>query len=726
LLLCLGCDDASSGGTGASPDATVAAPDAAPEAALPDAAPPPVDARGDARVPSPDAAPLVAAWIEVTLVPRRPLYSTDEHPVATAVAYDRVGAPIEVDLAWRVAPPGRAEIDDEQALRFLGEGPGVVVACHRSVCGRAAFHVDANPPVLQVNEPARGVALGGDGSRTIRVRGTATDTGNDVDVRVNGVRVELGEGGAFSLDLPARFGINHVVTTADDGVRRPAVADARDVLWAPAYVDADASGVSLPGALTLRLDQAALDADGPVEIPVGAGELRLAELAQFVEALLSLASVDEALGDPQIADGDGFSLRVEGITLGAPEVDLSFTATGIELFLRMPRLAIEVSGRLTLEGEAIDLGGTLRAGIAAFASLVVRLDDAAGALVVEVAETGVAVESLGGAFADETAQVLVGTLGSRLRAVARDLAVELVDGVVREQLPGVVRQALGSLLDGVAEIPLRFAVGVDGAPPVELMLRMHPTAVTPRRQRTLRLDLEARVEHPAEVVAPHLDPGVPTIAPDEHLDLPGEGFGAALRMGLINALLHEVWRAGVLQLTPRLPPEVEGLFGEIRVDARLPPVVAVAEPGGAFPLEVQIGDMRMITQPPGAPSPDVYALTLRAGLSVHTRGGRVELRVADAPDLEASLISKGSERPISAAALAGLVGAVVWPLVLESVDGGLGFGLDPVALEAGQFAELAPRMQGVTLAPTFTQPPRLEAGRLWLEGGLGVTLELDE
>ena len=555
------------------------------------------------------------------------------------------------------------------------------------------------------------------------MRGSATDTGNDVVVRVNGVRVDVGEGGAFSLDLPARFGVNRIVTTADDGVRRPAVLDARDVLWAPGYARPDEGGATLPVALTLRLDQAVLDADGAAELPEGEGEAHFAELAQVVEALLALAEVDDALGDPQVADDAAFSLRVEGISLGEPAVELSFTEDGIELFLRLPQVAIEVSGQLVLEGEGIDLTGTLRAGIAAFAMSTVALDEA-GAFTVVVVDTGVAVESLGGAFADETAQVLVGTLGSRLRGIARELAVDLVDGVIREQLPDVIRQAIGSLLDSVREIPLRADVGIEGAPPIDLVMHLDPTALTLRRQRTMRIDLEARVEQPMPVAAPHEDPGVPRLAPEAFADLPGEGFGAVLRLGLINAILHEIWRAGVLQLSPPLPDAVAGLFGEVFVDARIPPVVAPAPPDSAFPLEIQIGDLRMVTKPPGAPNPDVYALTLRAGMTVQTLGGRIELVVADEPDLQAVLISKGSDRPIAPAALAALVGSIVWPLVLESVDGGLGFGIDPVAIDPGQLGDFAPRVQGMTLAPTFVEPPRIEAGRILLEGGMGVTVEV--
>ncbi len=741
------CDDGGSG-AGSEPDADVWRPDAGDsedarlgddpdDGVAPDpdgAVEPPEQDEGvpgpepdeGVEPPPPDAAPPEpAAWVEVSLNPRWPLYDLDDEVTATATAWDRHGFETAATLRWETEPPGIARVDEAGAMSLLGEGQGVVRACAGDVCGQAAFYVDADAPVLQVNEPGRGATLGEDGGATIRVSGTATDTGGTVTVRVNGVRVDLGEGGVFAIDLPAKPGINRIVTTADDGVRQPAVVDARDVLWAPEYLPVEADGVVLPAALTLRLDQAVLDADGALELPEGAGDVELTELAQIVEALLAVAAVDDLLGDPNVAGGEGFALQLLGVSLGEPEVDLLFSATGMEVFLRLPRVEIEVDGGLALEGEEIPLDGTLRAGIAAYAAMDLGLADDGG-FAVEVVETGVAVESIGGVFEDPTAQVLVRTLGSRLRTVAGDLARGLTDQVIREELPGIVDDALGSLIAAVAEIPLSFDTGIEGAPPIDLMLRLTPETLTLRRERSMRVDLRGEVRQAGPVAAPHPDPGVLVLSSDDYAELPGDGFGAALRVGLINMLLHEIWRAGALNFAPPLPPEAGILFDAISIDAWLPPVVAPSAPGAERPLEVQIGDLRLLATRLGAQAPDIYSLNVRVGVTLAADGGAITLAVGEEPEVQAVLVEQGSDQPLSADALGGLVAMLVWPQVAGALDGGLGLALPAGRIDPGGLGDLAPRVQGITLGPSFAGVPVLEEGRMLIEGALGVTLTLGE
>ncbi len=683
----------------------------------------------DRFVPEPDMAveppPPPVHYISVRLAPRRPVFTMEMQPQATAEVFDRSGNPLEgVPLEWRVVPEGIAEVGAEGLLVFRGEGAGAVLACYEEVCGRGAFYVDAAAPILQVTSPERGASLGADGARTIHVRGTATDTGADVSVRVNGLRVAVGEGGVFSIDLPAKFGVNHLVVTADDGVRGPPVRDARDVLWAPTYTPADESGVNIPKALSLRLDQALLDTDAAVDVPEEAGNLELTEIAQLIGGLVALAELDDALGDPQVVDGDGFSLRIEGIDIGEVQADLRFTNGGMELFLRVPQLEIATSGQLDLEGTVISMDGAVRAGLAAFAQLEMSLEE--GELNVEVVDSGIAVESIGGLFEDPTAQVLVGTLGSRLSNIAHELAADLVTDLIANQLPRIITTALDSLVSALARLPFNLNPNLEGVDPLVLELQMRPAELRLARNDTLRLDMQGRVAQPGLVVAPHADPGVATLSPEDFPTVAGEGFAATVRLALLNSLLHEIWRGGLLQMSPPLPDAIAGLFGSVLIDGRLPPVVAPAPAGWEQPFVVQIGDLRLSTLAEGADRPDVYAMFLRVGLWVNVEGGTLELVIADDPELDAVLISKGSERAFSAAALAGLVGTAVWPILVEQLQGSLRFGIDPIRVNDMGLQDFAPRLNGITLEPRFEQEPFTEAGRIFLEGGIWTVLDLGE
>ncbi len=701
--------DAGPGGPDAARDASAAGPDArAPQ--------------GDAAPPGPP--PL--GWIEVELEPRRALYTLEDTPQAIALGFHRGGQPADVGpIAWTVAPAGAATVDDAGNLTLLAEGQGAVIACRPDgLCGRAAFYVDAGPPKLVLSQPERGAVLGADGSGTIAVRGTATDSGGVVTVWVNGERVEVGPAGVFALDVPARFGVNRIEVVADDGVQRPAVKDVRDVLWSPAFTRVEDDGVRIEGAVVARLEQVLLDDDAPPDLPEGAGEVVLDELAQVVEGLLLLADPASLLGDPVIADSAALRLEVTAVDLGAPEVDLVFTREGIELFVQLPQARVETRGGLTLEGAPISLDGALEASLAAFARLRLSLDPT---LSVEVDAIGVTLERITGDYASPTASALVSSLGSQLGQVAQGLAVDLIDELVRDQLPGLVESGFDALLGALGSIPLDLDTGVEGIPPVRLEMQLEPTDLEVRRHNAMTLTLGADIRHPQPVTAPHDDPGVPTFEPLESLMGPGEGLTVRARLTLLNALLHEVWRAGLLQIRPPLPEQLAGVLGDVQLDGRLPPVIAPSPPRAEFPLEVQVGDLRMTTTGPLAMAPDVYALSLRVGVFIEVVEASIELVIAEAPTIEAVLIQQGSARPLlTPEALAQLVEIAVWPMVQDALAGGLGLGLDPIEVDTDSLAELAPRLQGLRIVPRFATAPRVVDGRLHLDGGLRVHVTLGE
>lgn len=692
-----------------------------PELGTPDLGP---DPEPDAAVPVDMALPR-AAWIDVTLDPRRALYALTDVVDVEARAFDRQGEPLDegaVAISWRVAPDGLGSVDADGVLRFAGEGPGTVIACADGVCGRAAVFVDAAPPVLTVESPARGAIIDGEGGRTLVVSGTAVDSAGPVAVRVNGVPVAVGADGRFEATVDATFGVNRIETTATDGVQTQAALDVRDVLWAPLYTPVDARGVTVPAAATLRVDQVLLDTDNPVTVTPEGGEVRIADLAQLLDALIQIIDVGGLLPDPQISSGPPLELRLVGLDLGEPQIEMMFTAAGIELFMVLPEAEIATEGELVVEGESISLDGSLLAELSAFARLDVRLD---GTVVVDVGEVLVNLDGVRGRYESETANALVESLGTLLGNLARDLAAGLVSELVEAELPALIDAALGSVLGTIASVPLQFDTGIEGAPPVDLELRMTPAAIELRRGSLMQLVLDARIEHREDVAAPHPDPGVPTLAGPEWDEVAGDGLGASVRFALLNGLLHEVWRTGLLQLTPPLPEQVAGLLGEVRIDATTPPVVVPARLGSEFPLEVQIGDLRMSTQGRAAPAPDIYALSLRVGAGIRIDGANIELLLGDDPDIDAVLIEQGSAFPLlTEMALAQIIEAVVWPMVQDALGEGLAFGIDPIAVDPAALGEYAPRLAGLVLAPRFREAPRIEGGRLALEGAIDVRMQV--
>jgi hypothetical protein len=269
-------------------------------------------------------------------------------------------------------------------------------------------------------------------------------------------------------------------------------------------------------------------------------------------------------------------------------------------------------------------------------------------------------------------------------------------------------------------------VGIEGAPVAELTLGLLPEGVDRQRRTGLALVLEGRLTHPEPVASPFPVPGIPVVSmgdPPQDRDL---SLGLALRLDLLNGLLHEVWRTGLLQITPALPPELAAVVQQVRLDAHLPPVVAPAEPGAAFPMDAQLGDVRVFLTGPAGGEADEYVLTLTAGISLEMdEAGALRLVTADAPTISAELLRQAGDRPVLApAALEILFGAAVWPGIRDALAGGLSLAIPAVAVDAAQISAVAPRIEGLELRPSFGGRPAVVSGWLLLEGGLTSVVTL--
>ena len=695
---------------------------------------------GDAETPEPEDAALSildltsadatrpeVGSIEVALDPRRSLYALDSEARALATVKDRRGQIVGgADLEWRVDPPEAGLVNSSGNLTFLSEGQGFVRACALGgePCGEAAFFVDAGPPKLTLTSPERGAALGGDRSDTISVRGSAQDGGEHLVVRVDGIVVGVEDDGAFGLDVPARFGINHVEVTADDGVRRPAVKATRNVMWASRWLRVGADRATVPGAASLTLGQRLLDPDAPLPFdPLAVeGDIEVEALDQLLTVVLALADARSLLGD---FDLGGVGLEILDLSLGIPEIDLLVVPGGLELFLRIPELTLVTAGGLEFEGERLGLDGTLSVSLAAYAH--VELTVVNGRLDVAVSASAVTIESITSRLVDPGAQALIASVGSRLRQTLEGLTSGVVGEVIDVQVPALLRTGLDGLLGALALVPIDLATGIDGAPPVSLTLSMEPDAVDPRRHTGLGVELGAVVLQQAPVRAPHPLPGVPALEDKPAPIDPETPLTLAFRLELLNALLHEVWRAGLLQLSPALPPELAPLLGAVLVDGHFPPLIVPTLPGSAFPLEAQIGELYVSLGQPGAERVDRYVLDVRAGLTlVVDAEGTLRISTEAEPRVAAELIEQAGAAPVlSADALAGVFSAIVWPSVRDALAGGLALQIPTVDVDPAAIQEFAPRLSALALAPTFSPNLRVIDGWALLEGHIVIRLQLE-
>ena len=346
LVLCLGlvgCDDHSS-------DSRPLAPDQ-------DLTPDRFDAGNST---SEDAAmddfdPGVAAYVELRLTPRKPLYSQSESPVVSGTVYDRFGNELpNFPLRFDTRPVESADVDEAGMVTFLREGAGAVRGCATpDLCGRASFFVDNAAPTLTITEPERGAYLTGE--RQIWVRGE-TEVDETVQVYVNDSPVTVDGEGRFETSLEARDGLNQIVVIADDGVRRPPTRSVREVVYAPSYLPRTLPRQSLTDVASIRVSQTALDAvdaviaDTPEQVVVSSASALLEQLIGRIDPM-------SLLDDPVLLDDELGRLTVVDMQLGVPELDDLFWMKGLEIFFRLNGLTVSTEGQLSYEGETLNLNG---------------------------------------------------------------------------------------------------------------------------------------------------------------------------------------------------------------------------------------------------------------------------------------------------------------------------------------------------------------------------------
>ena len=665
------------------------------------------------------------AFVRLTLTPRQTVYARSEPPRVTAEVFDRFGELLpSAPLQWAVAPAAAGAVTPDPSdahaatLRLDAEGQGAVRACALpDVCGRATFFVDDVGATLQLDTPQPGEVQTSE-TPEIVVAGTAAG-GAGVRVFVNDREVAVGQDGRFETRLPARFGFNRVDVLADDGVRRPAAREVREVVWAPSVVPAGPGVTPTPDALVLRIGQRLLDDGAALPAPDDAGALRATSVAGLVEALLAQLDLAALLGDPVVARGEPLSLEVAAARPGQPDATLLWTSTGLEIFLRLRDLSIDTRGGLTIDQTRYGLDGGVRVDAAGFVRVAIEPGpDGTPGLRIESAD--VAIERLAGQMADPTAQAVLDTVGSLLRGVLEGVARDLVGQVVRERLPAFIELGLGDALSSLRGIPVEL-VDDPLVPPFRLVadLTLATPAPVARGHMDLRLDgVLTPVGAPAP---PHPSPGIPLAEPNLDAQPPWPAqvdAAAALRLFTVNALLHAMWQQGALRIDAAslLPENLRGLLVGAQVDALAAPLVAAAPPGSAFPLELQLGELELRLFAPNRDTPDVYAMSVRAGLQFELSDAEqltMRLTITDDPDLRAVLRSSGAPTPVlSADVLAQLIEALAWPKVGEAIGDGLTLDLVPFALSADTLGAVAPAFEGARLRVVVPQAPRV--GNDWI------------
>jgi hypothetical protein len=580
---------------------------------------------------------------------------------------------------------------------------------------------------VTITSPAPGAELAAVDHPTIVVTGTVATTTpgrGALEAWVNGARVDV-KHGAFTAELPPEPGVNHLEVEGGDGIA-PLVSQELDVVWAADYRSplAGQTGFDLPGALELRLGQRFFDArllgtalDRSTD-PVVARDL--ASALELILWNLDLASL--VTGGIQDGQGDAsIDIAIPSVTPSNIVADariIDSPQPAIDLNIDLLGVFLAMTGNVTFAGRALAVSGGITADLHATARLTLGTA-ADGSIAVGVTGVTATVGALAPGFAGTDGQeldALITVGGNDFRALIEDLLGRQLIPAFTERLPPLLQQLLGAADQLLADLHVTLDPGLGS--PVMLQLGGHlggidvgagPTAGHVTVRQDLAIHTSGAPVHTATRGAARLD----TAAGEPVLDT--SGVHLTVRLDFLNALLHALWNAGLL--------EGQLMSGGIpaMVSARLPPLVRPTPAsssckidGERCDVQLQLGQVEI--QLPGFAQS--FGINASAGARVKVDGKTVSLAIQMVPDLRVWETSPMPGGPLTPDVVTHLIAGVVWPQLFGAIGSNLTFQLPLPDLAALGLGGLPPGLANAQLQLQAGPRPTVTASELVLGADL--------
>jgi hypothetical protein len=676
----------------------------------------------DMLVSSPKPPPVIAA-LRLQVSPWRSQFKRGDTPDVKVFVQREAGDEVEVttQALIGVEPENGVTLTSEFTLSFLKSGTAVVTACYSNLCDQVNLIVNDGPPTLVVTAPIFGAALTGPQSQGITVTGNANDDGPSFVVKVNDTIVEVDEAGNFTTSVPAVFGMNSITVTADDGLSVDRAVVIRDVLWSEVYAPSEPTGISIARPAAIRVDQRLFDANEPFEIPGTEGRVSVEGVSEFIELLLTVIDVNQLIDPASLFGENGPDIEIAGFSLGAASVDFEITSTGLDLFLTLPDGRIDTAGALDLQGQPLSLDGSLGLVLSARVGLDVAFD---GGLTSDIAGVDVALEALVPSYQSQAVEAILELAKPEIRAL-----IEAEFGVVLGDLLGqlvssFVEEGIGNLFNNLQGIEVNLDTGIGPSSELGLTISLAPSELTLASGRMMVMDMDFVIEHEPIDTEPHIIPGCPVFSGESWTEIPSRGVGLSMRPAILNCVLFSAWRQGLLRFPVPIPAELAAIVSEVNIDAYLPPLFRPSSSPNGYPFEMQFGSLLIDVKRMGSDATDTYSISLRAGMDVDLQGGSLAVILADLPTVRATLESAGSTSPLPTAILEQTMVSLVWEEMKNSLLGGLDLSLAEIPVELGTITDLAPRVNQLTVQPTFDQRVLFLEDRLSFEGFLRLSVDL--
>ncbi len=565
----------------------------------------------------------------------------------------------------------------------------------------------------------------------ITVSGTVATTNPDYGklvASVNGTQVDLDASGAFTAQVPAVVGVNHLVVDASDGLSTPA-RQQLDVLWAPDWLPpmAGTTSFSVPDALDLYLGQRFFDGrqlgttldmstDPVVAHDLGAAlELILwnIDLASLLSGGLHAGTGSSSL-DISIPAATPAEITVDTLIAGPSELDLSIDLNGVFL---------QTTGQFVYGNRTLQVAGGISADMHASARMVLSVNTD-GTIAVDVQNATATVGPLVPSFTGPDGNTLDGFIrvgNNDFRLLVQNIIQQQLIPTFTDKIPPLLEQLLGAtdkLLDNVS-----FTLDAKLGTPVMLTLNGAVSAldVTPgaafaespghiTNRQTVAITTTSSPIHTDSRGAIRIS-STPTLPSTATTSL-----GITLSQDFLNALLHSLWNSGLLEGNASVGGFMAG------VSAKLAPVVipvpddtTCTVDGIRCDLIVQLGQVEVQL----ADFNQSFAINATAGARVVIDGSTVSLSISQEPTV---LVWETSEVPgrLSADAVHDLVVKAVWPQLFGAIGDNLHITLPIPDLAALGLSQLSPKLANAQLQLDVQQRATVTPGYLGLDADVAL------
>ncbi|MBS2014538.1 MAG: Ig-like domain-containing protein [Deltaproteobacteria bacterium] len=652
----------------------------------------------------------LATGVKVQLSPEQAFYPVNSQLTLTATVTDGAGTEIRgAKVAWKADPAEAAtQAGDTGAFTLNRLGPVTFTACsvdNASACGSARIRVSPGGPALVVESPVPGAELGGDNKGTFVVVGRTT-TG--ASVFVNGAPAPVAPDGAFKVEVVGNFGVNHLVVSSTNG-QDPEVRRELDFAfggsYAPAVDEKGAPAFSAADALVLDLGQRFFD-DGTA-VPLDAPKpVTLPDMADVIARIVAGMDIMSKLPNPLIAS-NGVNLTVGSAKMSDVRVETELAGDGLDLFVRVGKLALGTTGSLDLSGSAVSLNGGVEASLSAYAHATIKKANPNAPVTVTMGTFDVALETATGKFNDPQANAIFALAAGFLRTTVEGM----VKTALGDALVGSVPTALESVFESLDTALANKSFDIDAAPlpKVALTIDGHLSAIDLAAMGSMRAKLALAAKTDRTAATHPKSRGVALVDTSSAESLfASPRAQLSVKLAALNGLLHTLWNAGLLEI-----PKSDAL--PLTVTGQLPPIVRLPRQGETDDLVVSLGQLELL--PGGVDTNGRLGVLIEAGLSIELADESLKLKLAEKPSVKVWTIKEPpGDTLFTPKVIEDLLLKELWPKLRAGITSGLSIKLPLPPL--GAVASVAPSLTGLTLKTGLNRRVAYRNGFLVLDAKL--------